>query len=67
MTSQKHVREIMGKNFFGVEKAIKHFGVNPTRLQLAALSEIPFSETVLEQLKDFHILVATVSTLVMSD
>ncbi len=29
-TSQKHARDIMGKNFFGVEEAIKHFGINPT-------------------------------------
>lgn len=29
-TSQKCAREIMGKNFFGIEEAIKHFGVNPT-------------------------------------
>jgi len=47
-----------GKNFFGVEEAMKHFGVNPTCQQLAALSEIPFSETVLKQSKDDHILVA---------
>jgi len=57
-TSQKRAREIMGKNFFGVEEAIKHFGVNPPRQQLAALSEIPFSEAVLEQSKDTHVLVA---------
>jgi hypothetical protein len=57
-TSQKRAREIMGKNFFGVEEAIKHFGVNPTRQQLAALSEIPFSEAVLEESKDTHVLVA---------
>ena len=52
-TSQKRAREIMGKNFFGVEEAIKHFGINPARQQLAALSEIPFSEAVLEQSKDY--------------
>jgi len=57
-TDQKRAREIMGKNFFGVEEAIKYFGVNPNRQQLAALSEIPFSEAVLEQLKDTHVLVA---------
>jgi len=56
--SQKRAREIMGKNFFGVEEAIKHFGVNPTRQQLASLSEIPFSEAVLEQSRDTHVLVA---------
>ncbi len=57
-TGQKRAREIMGKNFFGVEEAIKHFGVNPTRQQLAAFSEIPFSEAVLEKSKDTHVLVA---------
>ncbi|HXK32089.1 MAG TPA: hypothetical protein VJ378_01275, partial [Candidatus Paceibacterota bacterium] len=57
-TSQKRAREIMGKNFFGVEEAVKHFGVNPTRQQLAALSEIPFSEAVLEQSKNTRVLVA---------
>jgi hypothetical protein len=57
-SSQKNAREIMGKNFFGIEEAIKHFRVNPSRLQLAALSDIPFSETVLEELKNTHILVA---------
>ena len=56
--SQKRAREIMGKNFFGIEEAIKHFGVNPSRRQFAALSEIPFSEAVLEQSKDTHVLVA---------
>ena len=57
-TSQKRAREIMGKNFFGVEEAIKHFGVTPTDRQRVALSEIPFSEEVLEQSKKTHILVA---------
>ncbi len=57
-TSQKRAREIMGRNFFGVEKAIKHFGVNPIRQQFAALSEIPFSEAVLGHSKDTHVLVA---------
>jgi len=57
-TDQKRARKRMGRNFFGIEEAIKHFGVNPTRQQLAALSEIPFSEAVLEQLKDTHVLVA---------
>ena len=51
-------REIMGTNMFGVEEAVKHFGVNPSKAQLAALSEIPFSEAVLAQCKDTHVLVA---------
>jgi len=57
-TSQKRAREIMGKNFFGVEEAIKHFGVNPTKQQLDGLAEIPFSEAVLQECKDTHVLVA---------
>jgi hypothetical protein len=57
-TSQKCAREIMGKNFFGVGEAIKHFGVNPSRRQLANLLEVPFTEEVLRQCKDTHVLVA---------
>jgi len=60
-TSQKRAREIMGRNFFGVEEAIKYFGVNPTSQQTVALSEIPFSEAVLEQSKNTHVLVAIFS------
>lgn len=56
--SQKRAYEIMGKNVFCINEAIDHFGVNPTRQQLAVLAEIPFSEAVLEELKDNHILVA---------
>ena len=51
-------REIMGMNMFGVEEAVKYFDVNPSKAQLAALSEIPFSEAVLEQCKNTHVLVA---------
>ncbi|MFZ2643502.1 MAG: hypothetical protein WA117_21095, partial [Verrucomicrobiia bacterium] len=54
------IRGIMGRNFFGVEEAIKHFGVNPSPEQLAALSEIPFSEARLREVKDTHVLVAVV-------
>ncbi len=57
-TSQKQAREIMGKNFFGIEEAIRHFGVNPSKQQTAALAEVPFTEGVLESHKDTHILVA---------
>ena len=57
-TSQERVRAIMGANFFGVEEAIRHFGVNPSRQQLAYLTEVPFTEPVLEAHKDTHILVA---------
>lgn len=57
-TSQKLAREIMGKNYFGIEEAIKHFGVNPTKQQLAYLAEVPFSEETLVASKDTHVLVA---------
>ncbi len=50
-------REIMGKNFFGIEEAIKHFGVNPSKQQLVTLAEVPFSEKVLKSCKDTHVLV----------
>ena len=55
---QKRAREIMGKNFFGVEEAIKYFDVNPSDEQFTTFLEIPFSETVLQELKDSHVLVA---------
>lgn len=57
-TSQQHAREIMGTNMFGVEEAIKHFGVNPKKRQLAYLAEVPFSEATLTLCKDTHVLVA---------
>ena len=57
-SSEKRAREIMGRNFFGIEEAIKHFGVNPSEAQTAALSEVPFTEEVLEFCKDTHVLVA---------
>lgn len=56
--SQKCAREIMGQNYFGIEEAIKHFGVNPSRQQLAALGEVPFSQAVLKACKNTHVLVA---------
>lgn len=57
-TSQKRAREIMGRNMFGVEEAMKHFGANPSKQQLAILAEIPWSEDVLATCKDTHVLVA---------
>jgi len=56
--SQKRAREIMGRNFFGIKEVIKYFGINPTRKQLASFSEIPFSEVMLKELKDTHVLIA---------
>ena len=57
-TSQKRAREIMGRNIFGIEEAIKHFGVNPSKRDLAYMAEVPFSEEVLSACKDTHVLVA---------
>jgi hypothetical protein len=57
-TSQKLAREIMGKNYFGIEEAIQHFGVKPTKAQLSALAEISLTEAELRECKDTHILVA---------
>jgi len=59
--SHDGAREIMGKNFFGIPEAMKHFGVNPTRRQLAILSEIPFTPEELMMCNDTHILVAVFS------
>lgn len=56
--SQKRARDIMGKNYFGVEEAIKHFGVNPTKQRLAALAEILYTEGTLEEYRDTYNLVA---------
>lgn len=57
-TSQKHAREIMGRNMFGIEEVQKHFGVTPTKQQLAFLAEVPFSDEVLTACKATHVLVA---------
>jgi hypothetical protein len=57
-TTQRQAREIMGKNFFGVEEAIHYFGINPTKREIRAFAEVPFTERVLESHKDTHILIA---------
>ena len=56
--SQKRARKIMGKNMFGVEEAIRHFDIKPSRQQLSILSEVPFSEETLQACKNSHVLVA---------
>jgi hypothetical protein len=57
-TSSDLAREIMDWNFFGVEEAVKHFGVNPSTRELACLARIPFSEKTLTECKYTHILIA---------
>lgn len=54
----KRARKILELNFFGVEEAMKWFGVNPTTEDLAKLAKIPFSDEMLRKHKDTHILVA---------
>lgn len=56
--SQKLAREIMGKNFLGIEEATQHFGINFSKKQLAQLAEVSFTEAVLRECKDDYILVA---------
>ncbi len=57
-TGQKRARGIMGGNMFGIEEGVKFFGMNPSKQQLAALTEIPFTEETLNASKDTHILAA---------
>ena len=44
--SQIRAREIMGKNYLGIEEVVRQFGAAYTEEQLALLAEIPFSEVV---------------------
>lgn len=57
-TNQARAKEIMGKNFLGVEEGTKLFGIQLSRRQLAYMSEIPFSEATLTTCRETHILVA---------
>ena len=63
--SQKFAQEIMGKNIFGIEKIIRYYGILPTKEQLDALAEIPFSTDELETCKDTHVLSAVLPQSVM--
>jgi hypothetical protein len=58
ITNQKRAREIMGLNFFGIEEVVKHFGINPSPEEYAVLALVPYSEAVLENSKNTHVLVA---------
>lgn len=53
-----NAREIMGKNFLGVEEAVRCFGVRPTENQLSALADIPWDEKTLQDCAETHVLVA---------
>ncbi len=58
-TSQKRACEIMGQNFLGIEEVMEHFVAKLSKKKQSALAEIPYPESVLEALKDTHILVAS--------
>lgn len=53
----EYARKIMGK-IFGIEEAISYLKITPTYHQVSSLSEIPFSEALLNETKETHILVA---------
>ncbi len=57
-TTQRVARAIMGTNFFGIEEVTQYFGVKPTKTQLAAFAEIPFTEAELQECRDTHVLIA---------
>jgi hypothetical protein len=56
--SQQYARRIMRQNYFGIEEAIRHFGIRPEEWQVAVLEDVPFSEETLIAHKDTHILCA---------
>lgn len=60
--SQKRARARMEGNFFGVEEAIKYFGVEPTEKQLAALANIPW-----QHLSNFNELLIAIFPLSIAD
>jgi len=57
-TSQNRAREILGRNFLGIEVATKHFDAAFTSETPVALASVPFSESTLEECKTTHLLVA---------
>lgn len=56
VTAQETARKIMGPNFFGIEEAVKYFGVTPEESERQSV--IPCPEEALRRLKDTHILTA---------
>jgi hypothetical protein len=47
-----------GRDSNAIALAIKHFGINPSKQQLTALEEIPFTEEILTECRYTHILIA---------
>lgn len=56
--SQIRTREILGKNFLGIEEVMRYYGVAYTQEQLDALAIIPFSKSEIEERKNDFLLVA---------
>jgi hypothetical protein len=56
--SQGRARRIMGRNYFGIEEAVRHFGAKPSAQDIATLFEIPFTGETLTKCTDSHVLVA---------
>jgi len=54
--SHQRARKIMGQNFLGFSEVATEFGI--TNEQIKALGEIPFSEEVLRECAQTHVLVA---------
>lgn len=56
LVSQDQAKEIMGKNMLGLEDVMKHFGVTFSMEQLPQMVEIPFSDAILQEYQDTHVL-----------
>jgi hypothetical protein len=63
--NQKRAREIMGDNFFGIEDAVTHLHVNPSRFEIACLKKIPTTDEQLEEVKETHVLAAVFSNSIL--
>ena len=55
-TTPERARDIMGKNFFGIEEARWHLKVTPSEKELAVFARVPYSEATLEECKNTHVL-----------
>jgi len=53
---RERAREIMGQNYYGPEEELYRLG--PSLVALAPLGEVPWSEEVLKEVRDTHLLVA---------
>lgn len=58
VTTQKRAREIMGRNFFGIEKVVKYCGVQPRAWELSLLADVPRDEMKLMSVRKTCRLVA---------